>query len=61
LDAKGRIIRTYAPSFAGAIPVGEGEIVAIIGDKKSDNDDWWRVRTSSGVEGYVPATYIDIQ
>ena len=42
----------------GSVPLSEGERVEVL---EECEDGWWRVVKSSGVEGWVPATFLEKQ
>ena len=42
----------------GSVPLSEGERVEVL---EECEDGWWRVIKSSGVEGWVPATFLEKQ
>ncbi|MDO5616892.1 MAG: SH3 domain-containing protein [Cruoricaptor ignavus] len=45
------------PSTEAAIvgKAGKGELVTLV---EQSSDDWWKIRTSAGVEGYAYARYL---
>ena len=46
------------PKGEDELSVREGERLVVL-DKNAD-EDWWRVRNSSGREGVVPAQYVEV-
>lgn len=43
---------------ADELSVGEGEALVVL---DRSNDDWWKCRNAHGVEGVVPAQYVDLE
>jgi hypothetical protein len=40
------------------LTVAEGEDLIVL---ERDSDDWWKVRNSKGLEGVVPASYVEVR
>ena len=40
------------------LTVTEGEDLIVL---ERDSDDWWKVRSSKGREGVVPASYVEVR
>ena len=53
----GRAIWAFKSTGAGQISTEAGEAVQVLA---RDNSEWWFVRTEAGGEGYVPASYVQL-
>lgn len=47
----------FAADGEDELSVAEGETLFVL---ERDSDEWWKCRNSSGGEGVVPASYIEV-
>lgn len=55
----GTVLYAFAAEGEDELAVTEGEVVTVV--DRQGNDDWWKVRNSSGEEGVVPALYVKVR
>lgn len=48
-------VQALYPFKGQGMVMAKGEIMVLL---SKTNDDWWNVRKSSGVDGFVPASYV---
>lgn len=54
----GKVLYDFDPQGDDEVAVKEGDVVFVVDNEQSD--EWWMVRTSKGIEGVVPSTYIEL-
>lgn len=54
----GKVLYDFDPQGDDEVKVREGDVVFVVDNEQSH--EWWMVRTSKGIEGVVPATYIEL-
>ncbi|CAM9839939.1 unnamed protein product [Ectocarpus sp. 13 AM-2016] len=58
-EPKARVLYDYDPAGQeGMVAVSAGQVVGVT---NRDNPDWWMASLDGGVEGWVPANYLEMQ
>ncbi|CAN0238686.1 unnamed protein product [Ectocarpus fasciculatus] len=58
-EPQARVLYDYDPAGQeGMVAVSAGQVVGVT---NRDNPDWWMAALGGGVEGWVPANYLEMQ